>query len=251
MLDLPHQELLRGLIRNDASLGRKLLHGWLSKQSIADRPSLASCAAALLLDHDPNTGVSAFLNLVRGHPDLAKQAFESRDYIYTRTAPIGSPDQLASLYIWLAQTYPPSEDPDHDGVHVIGPREQVASARDAVLNHLMTCGQFGIFPPGAIRRIGEELPTERWFARVEATAQEAVRRARWTPITLKELRHLAIGALLDPQHRGTANLGPRGAFTYPAAATRLHPAGPPSVGHRSRETQRRRRSFRLSARSAK
>src|SRR5262245_23178762 len=42
-----------------------------------------------------------------------------------------SEDQIGDLYLWLARHYPPSQDPQHDGAHMVGPRESIAYFRNA------------------------------------------------------------------------------------------------------------------------
>ncbi|GAG46738.1 unnamed protein product, partial [marine sediment metagenome] len=69
--------------------------------------------------------------------------------------------QLADLYIWLVQQYPHAEDPKHEGVHTVGPRESVTEFRDSVLRHLRERGTHEACE--AIRRIASELPELEWL----------------------------------------------------------------------------------------
>ena len=44
---------------------------------------------------------------------------------------------IADLYIWLMQEFPPPEDPEHDGAHIISRRESIADFRNGLLNSLI------------------------------------------------------------------------------------------------------------------
>ena len=56
-------------------------------------------------------------------------------------AKIFSENAVAELYIWLVHQFPHSEDPQHDGAHSMGPREQIAFFRDDLLRFLENAEQ--------------------------------------------------------------------------------------------------------------
>lgn len=91
-------------------------------------------------------------------------------------------DSFADLYIWLIHQYPPAEDPqDESGeAHRVGSRENIAHWRDALMQHLRTCGT----PEAckAIYRIMEELPQLKdWLKWILLEAQNLTRRRTWVP----------------------------------------------------------------------
>lgn len=88
--------------------------------------------------------------------------------------------ELAELFAWLAERYPPAEDPEMlDGVGYLGPREQVAWWRDRVVRGLAMKGS-----DQAVRqidRLRQRFPEIPWLRGLRAEAQDLVHRARWSP----------------------------------------------------------------------
>src|SRR6266540_2640832 len=90
-------------------------------------------------------------------------------------------DELADLFIWLVREYPPSEDPDIDGIHSVAPRESVARWRDSLVEHLKARGTERAI--AAIQRLVRELPELPWLKWSLLTAQVIARRRTWIPST--------------------------------------------------------------------
>jgi hypothetical protein len=90
-----------------------------------------------------------------------------------------SEEQIEDLYLWLAQHYPPAQDPQHDGVHTVGPRESIAYFRDAVLSQLQHRGT-----PAACRaveRLVAALPGLSWLRWAAVETRGHTLRQTWVP----------------------------------------------------------------------
>jgi hypothetical protein len=90
-----------------------------------------------------------------------------------------SEEQIGDLYLWLVRHYPHSEDPQHDGVHTVGPRESVAYFRDAVLRQLQYRGT-----PNACRtmeRLAAALPELSWLRWAAVETRDHTLRQTWVP----------------------------------------------------------------------
>ncbi|QSV71741.1 MAG: hypothetical protein HEQ20_14545 [Aphanizomenon flos-aquae KM1D3_PB] len=96
--------------------------------------------------------------------------------------------QLADLYIWMIQQYPPNEDPVYEGVHQITNREQVSDFRNSILTQLKERGTSRSCLE--IQRISKELPELTWMNRVLVEAQIIRRRKEWNPPTPSEIFEL-------------------------------------------------------------
>jgi hypothetical protein len=90
-----------------------------------------------------------------------------------------SDDQLADLFLWLVHHFPYDEDPKHDGIHAVGPRESVAWWRDSILRRLKARGTLEACQ--AIRRIAQALPQLDWLKYTVLESQAVTRRKTWVP----------------------------------------------------------------------
>jgi len=89
----------------------------------------------------------------------------------------------------LAQQYPHAKDPQYQGVHAVGTRENIAMFRDGLLNHLKTRGTTAAC--GQIHRIVGQLPHLSWIKWVILEAEENTRRKTWQPPTPEQIIKLA------------------------------------------------------------
>lgn len=96
--------------------------------------------------------------------------------------------QLADLYIWMIQQYPPNEDPVYEDVHFVGTRETLGNLRDSVLSQLKERGTFQACIE--IQRIAKELPELTWINKVLVEAQIIRRRKEWNPPKPSEIFEL-------------------------------------------------------------
>jgi len=104
-----------------------------------------------------------------------EQVAHLRDFLGGSVASRLSEEQLADLFVWLVQHYPPDEDPKFDEAHFVGPRENVGHFRDALVIHLRDRGTTAACE--AISRIRQQLPELSYLKEVEAAAH-VIRRAR-------------------------------------------------------------------------
>jgi len=96
--------------------------------------------------------------------------------------------QVADFYVWLAQQFPYSEDPKHEGVHAVGPRESVAELRDMVLDRLQAKGTIAAY--SAVLYIAETLKLD-WLRYTIIRARNAVLRTAWEGHPASELLAMA------------------------------------------------------------
>lgn len=143
--------------------------------------ALALKAAVALVEHADDAGWPVVWPACLADSDFGHSLIEAiaRDERNGGLAIRLPESEVASLYIWLANEYPHSEDPDHDGVHFVGLRESVAHFRDAVLRVLQERGTAGALT--AIQRISDELPHLRWLKHTLVTARDRMLRQSWLP----------------------------------------------------------------------
>ncbi len=96
---------------------------------------------------------------------------------------------VADVYLWLRETFPLESDPQFDGAHWVGPREEIGQWRDRLLHRLRDEGSAEAVV--GVRAIVAAFPTDRWLTRTLATAEAALRRSQWSPTPLSELLQLA------------------------------------------------------------
>jgi predicted NACHT family NTPase len=87
-------------------------------------------------------------------------------------------DQLADLFVWLVHQYPYEEDPEHEGVYFVGPREAIADFRDSIVRYLEHLGT--IRGCEAIRRIAQEFPELGFLKWAWIDAKRIARSRTWT-----------------------------------------------------------------------
>ncbi len=141
--------------------------------------------AANLLMHPEKGGWEAVWPKITENPKFGQEVVTSVAYDLEDREAGGrmvrrlSEDQVADLYIWLVGQYPPAEDPQHDGIHRLGPLEAITSFRDRLVHHLMNAGT--VLACVALKRIAEtlpELPHLQWLV-AEARRQTLV--STWVP----------------------------------------------------------------------
>ncbi len=93
--------------------------------------------------------------------------------------------QLADLYVLIVRYYPHSQDPQHDGAHMVGPREQATYFREAVLEHLKKRSTEEACE--AIQHISKQLPHLQWLKWTLQDAEEMVRESSWNPPSSGEI----------------------------------------------------------------
>lgn len=144
----------------------------------------AAAAARQLMAHAPDAGWTVVWQAIRHDVVLGRAVSESLEYILREGK--GSffgkltEDQIADYYVWLSRQYPHAEDPVHEGVHFVGPRESLVTWRDALLKYLKERGTAASV--AAISHIASELPHLDWLRYVLLDARQNARRHTWVPL---------------------------------------------------------------------
>lgn len=86
--------------------------------------------------------------------------------------------ELASLFVWLAKSFPYNEDPHHDGVFSPGPRDNIKHLRDGVLDILVSRGTDQSCV--ALSQIHKEIPELEWIGVYCEKAERTRIQATWT-----------------------------------------------------------------------
>jgi len=145
--------------------------------------SRAIVAARVLMAHAQGAGWSTVWPVIERDTEFGREVITTLAHGLDRNAASIAQqlteDQLADLYIWLVQQYPHAEDPRHEGVHFVGPRESVADFRNSILHHLERRGTKKACD--AIRRITSEFPGEKYLRWTLFEAQNITRRRTWVP----------------------------------------------------------------------
>lgn len=152
----------------------------------------AVVVARTVIEHAPDEAWTTIWPLFESHPTfgrlLTEEIAHSHDFLQVTVSSRLTEEQVADLFAWLVQQYPPSEDPSFDDVHWVGPRESIAQFRDGLLMNLVSRGTMAACQ--AIARIREQFPELHYLKRLEAQAH-AIRRARcWQPPSPTQLLHL-------------------------------------------------------------
>lgn len=130
------------------------------------------------INFDPEFGKEYFLLYATDYDMRAKPIWNRIDDI-----------ELAQLYIKLCEFFPKEEDPQFEGVHYVGAREELGQFRDGILNQLTNKGT-----PESIRAIefiNKSLTdTEVMFSLVKA--KNIFRKNNWQPLSPQELLRLSI-----------------------------------------------------------
>jgi len=189
ILPVPRDDLLEIIAGNDPEHARPLLQSWLRPEAMTQDRDRAKRAAELLLINDGSTAWPAVYQLLLDDPEMGKEIFlaaASRE-----RSPLQGlvPDQLADLYSWLCQHFPPSQDPTLDSARYVGARDAIRHWRDSIPDVLAAMGTAQAVE--AMRRIASTLPSEPWLWMKLAAAEETRRSALWTPVPPLQLRRLA------------------------------------------------------------
>lgn len=132
---------------------------------------------------------------IQDQPDLGRSLIGrwASSYRHTSLLTNLSDDQLAALYIWVANQYPHTEDPQPVGVHTVDDREQIAFWRDQGLLHMIT--QRGTLSAcSALQSIKSALPQLTWLNYVIQNAMTLARANNWWPLDPAELLTLVYGS---------------------------------------------------------
>ena len=158
-----------------------------------ERREHALSAAAALLEYDTAVAWPQLWTAITAATEFGRELFLRVAHRHrvgdTHYASL-TEQQLADLYIWLAQNFPHADDPDHgdEGAHFMGPRDSVVHLRDAIIGILVRRGT----PQAvmAMRSVIANLPHLRWLTYSLIEADQLMRQRTWTPLTPPEVLRL-------------------------------------------------------------
>lgn len=93
--------------------------------------------------------------------------------------------ELVDLYIWVEERYPTNEDPQIDGAHLVGTREQVGDWRNSIIFELRKKDSQEALD--GIGRILSKFPNLEWLHFVRVDLEKATEGAEWTPGSPREV----------------------------------------------------------------
>jgi hypothetical protein len=95
---------------------------------------------------------------------------------------------LAELYLWLEHNFPHADDPQHEGVTWMSPRDSLVHLREGVLNVLVGRGTAeGV---AAVRTVVASLPDQPWLSYRIIEADQLMRRQTWAPLSVGDVMKL-------------------------------------------------------------
>lgn len=179
------QELLRRNSQEATDLALRLLQQS-SSVNETERGRALGAAEALLIFR-PGVGWPIVWPIVLANHDFGRLLLlriSSGIYHETNRLP-ESEDSLADLYIWLEDSFPAREDPQHDGAHSVSQRDQVGHLRDSIITVLRSRGTR--LACTALERIASAYPRKEWLKWSIEEARKTTREATWIPPEPKEL----------------------------------------------------------------
>jgi hypothetical protein len=181
-------DILDVLTEGYANRVAQVLRDWLRDENRAQDPQRSRTGVLRLLQGPTADAWPELRDLMDRDPEFVKSALAENRFSYDHRPPDLGEAELADLYIWVCRNFPPTEDPQHEDAHIVGPREALATWRDGLLNTLEQTGTSASVE--AIERIVEDLPERVGLAHTLALARRAFREQRWAPLSIAELDKL-------------------------------------------------------------
>lgn len=177
-------QLLRELLKRQAPGAQAFAESLVTAlDKDVDARQRAVAAARHLMAYAPDASWPVVWPAIRRDETFGREVSEALEYILRegkgRFFEKLTEDQVADYYVWLSRRYPHAEDPVHEGAHFVGPRESLATWRDALLTYLK--GRGTVASVIAIQRIVGELPHLDWLRHVLLEARQNTRRRTWVP----------------------------------------------------------------------
>ncbi|WP_323958883.1 hypothetical protein GC088_10015 [Arthrobacter sp. JZ12] len=189
----PMTDLIDALLGSYPELVRPLLLDWVQPDQQVANPERAREAALNLLFVFGRAAWPAIFELMSNTPDFFKSALLSMQPLVGRPGPDLEDAELASLYNWLVEMFPPAEDLRSEEGGVLGPLEAVAMWRDNVLETLVQRGSSTAV--SEIRRIVEGHPELPGLKFALLRAEQLHLEGSWQPLTPAQIDRLASNAL--------------------------------------------------------
>lgn len=189
----PESQLLKNLLRSNVDGAGLAGLEALTPEVIRSDAERARMLAVALLGSGGHETWEQLEPLIAENPEWGGDVFAALSSDWDRAGDFRAgltEDELAGLFIWLSERFPPEEDPDRLGTHFVGPREQVAEYRNQLLSLLIERGSQDSLR--ALDRI--EAATGRELPYVRIRAEEAWRINSWTPPRPEDVIRLAADA---------------------------------------------------------
>ena len=191
------EAMLAGLVEVDSDAEQFAAEVLQSGIGSDNRRPLAVRGALILLRHDAPRWWPHIHEIARQYPDLgeliATAGATSRAH---RPLLADLPEvELANVYRWLADLFPPDSDPHHTGAHFVSPEEQARQWRDNVLHQLADRGSPEAV--SALASLKEENADRLIISSNLLQARANAGESAWTPTHPDDLALL----LEDPRRR--------------------------------------------------
>lgn len=187
-------DALRFVLRHRADGAREFAEGLLGRVPGAVEDPVSVAAGTALLCEAEDCGWGSLYPLFQSHPHFGRAVLlkvctvhiEARETIIRR---LGE-GELAQLFIWLYQQFPPSDDGDLGGGW-LGPEDEIRIFRSTVLDALRNRGTQGAVD--ALITVQEAMPNEAWLRRVIGEARSRMLSQTWSPPTAREVLAICSG----------------------------------------------------------
>ena len=196
-----YNRILAALIEHNdeetISYARQLLARPIGSEEVEQERPLAAATSLLLFSAD--AGWESVWPAMTSNVEFGRKVIESFMSPYRRQiAQQLSESQVGDFYLWLAQQYPHSEDPQFPAgiAHFVGTREEIANMRDSLLSHLKERGTRDSVR--VIERIASELPHLDWLKWTLLEAKKNMRRHLWKPLLPAEIIGLRDSSVKKP-----------------------------------------------------
>jgi hypothetical protein len=147
--------------------------------------------ALVMLCAHPATAFPDIFEQMRQRPDWGRALATDLARAYRPTDPLsGLQDaQLAALYTWLLEQYPPEHDTFEPEFQFTTPEQETRIWRERAAHHLIERATLTTIDE--LAALAADNPNRPWLRRMLATAQERYRDVSWSPPRLTDLRAMA------------------------------------------------------------
>ncbi|HXI26740.1 MAG TPA: hypothetical protein VNG71_23005 [Pyrinomonadaceae bacterium] len=197
-------QILSELLENDFEDAKVYAQAIIKRKPTSEKGQARRLMAArVLVAHADDSGWKTLWPIIKRDAAFGTRVVEAfAGSVYRRQTSVAerlSEDELEELFLWLAKEYSYDTDPRYEGVHAVGPDEEVRNFRNSVLNQLK--GRGTPRAVAAIRKLVVELPELPWLKWTLVEAQEHTRRRNWIPLQPADILRLAN----DPDSRLVQN----------------------------------------------
>ena len=164
-------------------------------ESSESAQTLGRRAATLLLCARPATWFHDVFDQMRRRPAWGRTVAAGLARGHAPTDPLSGLEdgQLATLYRWLLEQYPPESDSFEPGLRFTSAEQDTRFWRERAAQHLVERGTLATIDE--LAALADDNPHRPWIRRMLATAQERFRAASWSPPHLNDVRAIAQDAV--------------------------------------------------------